>query len=80
MSTANYVGETAGSVAHELGGRDLRLALTEISVRLTVIGRDLTAPRVSVDDLCKDLNGLTAATRRLHRIAENVQRNARTSE
>jgi hypothetical protein len=78
MSTANYVAETAGSAASELGGREQRLALTEISVRLSVISRDLTAPRVRVDDLCKDVSDLTAAARRLHRIAENVQRNGRT--
>ena len=80
MSTANHASETVGSAAYELGRRERRLALTEISVRLSVISRDLTAPRVSVDDLCKDVNDLTAATRRLHRIAENVQRNTRTAE
>ena len=80
MSTANHVSETAGSVAYELGRRERRLALTEISVRLSVISQDLSAPRVSVDDLCQDINHLTAATRRLHRIADNVQRDARESE
>jgi methyl-accepting chemotaxis protein len=80
MRAANHVSETAGSVADELDGRERRLALTEISVRLSVISQDLIAPRVSVDDLCNDVNDLTAAIRRLHRIAENVQRNARESE
>ena len=80
MSMANHVSETAASVAYELGGRERRLALTEISVRLSVISQDLTAPRVSVDDLCKDVNDLTAATRRLQRIAENAHRNARRSD
>ena len=74
MRAANHVSETVGSVVHELGGRLPRMALTEISVRLSAISQDLTAPRVSVDDLCKDVNDLTAATRRLRRIAENVQR------
>jgi hypothetical protein len=80
MSTANHVSETAGFAAHELSERERRLALTEISVRLSVISQDLTAPRVSVDDLCNDVNDLTAATRRLHRIAQNAQPNARGSE
>ena len=80
MSTATHVGETVGSAVYELGRRERRLALTEISVRLSVISQDLAAPYVSVDDLCEDVNDLTAATRRLHRIAENVQRNARTAE
>jgi hypothetical protein len=74
MSTGNHVTETVGSAAYELGGRGRRLALTEISVRLSVISRDLTAPRVSVDDLCKDVDDLTAAARRLHRIAENANK------
>ena len=80
MRAANHVSETVGSVVHELGGREPRMALTEISVRLSAISRDLTAPRVSVDDLCKDVNDLTAATRRLQRIAESAHRDARRSD